>query len=172
MERGRSRSPDQLADSPAIERCPSYGHWHERLDQRIQVTGNTVRGGSSQPERVATDIRHRLATVHRTSQRLRKTFWNLVIGAFLGFGVWDLELHPAGSRREGWGNWPRDPSCSSFSHRLPHLGTILYHLGSSRLSCPFCWPSISQGYPVEFFHSSLHGTKAAYPDTTNGRTML
>src|SRR6266436_5733880 len=28
-----------------------------------------------------------------------KAIWNLVIGAFLGFGVWDLELRPAGSWR-------------------------------------------------------------------------
>jgi hypothetical protein len=25
-----------------------------------------------------------------------KAIWNLVIGAFLGFGVWDLELSPGG----------------------------------------------------------------------------
>ncbi len=29
-------------------------------------------------------------------RREMKAIWNLVIGAFLGFGVWDLELPPAG----------------------------------------------------------------------------
>ena len=36
--------------------------------------------------------------------------WSLGLGAFLGFGVWDLELPPAGSWRVSY-RWP--------AHRLP-----------------------------------------------------
>src|SRR4029077_12704745 len=72
MERKRSRSPHQLADSPSIERYPAYGHRHERLDQRIQMIDSTATAGTRRPFGIW----------------LLELFWDL------GFGIWSFPLCP------------------------------------------------------------------------------
>src|SRR6267142_1410395 len=80
MEHKRSRSPHQLADSPSIERCPAYGHRHERLDHRIEMIDSTATADAC-PDSLGGEGR---AHVRPFGIWLLELFWDL------GFGIWSF----------------------------------------------------------------------------------
>src|SRR6267142_5596295 len=93
MEHKRSRSPHQLADSPSIERCPAYGHRHERLDHRIEMIDSTATADAC-PDSLGGEGR---AHVRPFGIWLLELFWDL------GFGIWSFPS------AQSWNN-PVSPS--------------------------------------------------------------
>src|SRR5882757_7092481 len=97
MEHKRSRSPHQLADSPSIERCPAYGHRHERLDQRIEMIDSTATADAC-PDSLGAG----------GEGRDTKVVWNLVIGASPSAPSWNNPVSPSsrllesGLRKASW----------------------------------------------------------------------